>query len=131
MDFTLSEQQEQIRKSAAKIAREVVAPRASTVDLEGEYPFDYFEAFRDAGLLGLAIPIEYGGSGAGTLGLVLAIEEVAKYCCTADLILLTSRLPTAGYSAGGNTRAERAICTRRGGRTTARLFRPDRTGSGF
>ena len=101
MDFTLNEQQEQIRKGAAQIAREVIAPRASAVDLEGEYPFDYFEAFRDAGLLGLAIPREYGGVGAGTLGLALAIEEVAKYCCTAGLILLTSRLPTAGILLAG------------------------------
>ncbi len=103
MDFTLNEQQEQIRKVAAQLAREVVAPRASTVDLEGEYPFDYFEAFRGAGLLGLAIPKEYGGSGAGTLGLALAIEEVAKYCCTAGLILLTSRLPTAGILLAGTS----------------------------
>lgn len=101
MDFTFSEQHEQIRKVAAQIAREVVAPCASTVDLEGEYPFDYFDAFRDAGLLGLAIPKEYGGSDAGTLGLALAIEEVAKYCCTASLILLTSRLPTAGILLAG------------------------------
>lgn len=101
MDFTLSEQHEQIREVAAQIAREVVAPRARAVDLEGEYPFDYFEAFRDAGLLGLAVPKEYGGSDAGTLGLALAIEEVAKYCCTAGLILLTSRLPIAGIVLAG------------------------------
>ncbi len=101
MDFTLSEQHEQIREVAAQIAREVVAPRARAVDLEGEYPFDYFEAFRDAGLLGLAVPKEYGGSHAGTLGLALAIEEVAKYCCTAGLILLTSRLPIAGIVLAG------------------------------
>ncbi len=101
MDFTLSEQHEQIRKEAAKIAREVVAPRARAVDLEGEYPFDYFDAFRDAGLLGLTVPKEYGGTDAGTLGLALAIQEVAKYCCTAGLILLTSRLPIAGILLAG------------------------------
>lgn len=101
MDFMLSEQQAQIREGAAQIAREIVAPRARAVDLEGTYPFDYFEAFHKAGLLGLAIPKEYGGSGAGTLGLALAIEEVAKYCCTAGLILLTSRLPTAGILLAG------------------------------
>ena len=101
MDFTLSEQHEQIRKRAAQVAREVVAPRASEVDLEGAYPFDYFDAFRDAGLLGIAIPKEYGGADAGTFGLALAIEEVAKYCCTAGLILLTTRLPTAGILLAG------------------------------
>jgi alkylation response protein AidB-like acyl-CoA dehydrogenase len=101
MDFTLSEQHEQIRKVAAQIAHEIVAPRARAVDLEGEYPYDYFDAFREAGLLGLTIPKEYGGTNAGTLGLALAIEEVAKYCCTAGLILLTSRLPIAGILLAG------------------------------
>ena len=103
MDFTVSEQHEQIRTTAAQIAREVIAPRAAAVDLEGVYPFDYFDAFREAGLLGLTVPYAYGGSDAGTLGLALAIEEVAKYCCTAGLILLTSRLPIAGILLAGTS----------------------------
>jgi alkylation response protein AidB-like acyl-CoA dehydrogenase len=101
MDFSLSEQHEQVRAVAARVAREVVAPRAAAVDREGRYPLDYFEAFREAGLLGLAFPGQYGGSDAGTLGLVLAIEEVSKYCCTAGLMLLTTRLPTAAILLAG------------------------------
>ena len=40
------------------------------------------------------IPTEYGGSGAGILGLAVAIEEVAKYSNAAALMLLLTRLPT-------------------------------------
>ena len=101
MDFTLNAQQEQIRSLAARLAREVVAPRAAAVDREGTYPEDYFTAFRDAGLLGTGFPKEYGGSGGGTLGLAIAIEEVAKYCCTAGLVLLTTRLPVVGIQLAG------------------------------
>ena len=54
MDFTLSEQYERVREVAARVAREVVAPRAAAVDEEGKFPQDYFEALRDAGLFGLA-----------------------------------------------------------------------------
>ena len=70
-----------------RLAQDKVKPRARAIDKEGAYPTDLFEAFRDAGLLGLCIPVEYGGSGAGILGLAVAIEEVAKYsnarpsCC--------------------------------------------------
>jgi alkylation response protein AidB-like acyl-CoA dehydrogenase len=101
MDFELSGEQRRIRETAARIAREVVAPRAAAVDREGTYPQDYFEAFRDAGLLGLAFPPELGGSGAGSLGLAIAIEELAKYDSAAGLLLLTTRLATAGILLAG------------------------------
>ncbi len=101
MDFGLNEQQRQVRDRAAALAREVVAPRAAAIDRKGTYPQDLFEAFRDAGFLGLAFPEEFGGSGAGTLGLALAIEEVAKYCSSAGLLLLTTRLATAGIQMAG------------------------------
>ncbi len=101
MDFRLSEQHRQVQARAAKLAREVVAPRAAQVDREGKYPDDFFAAFREAGLLGLGFTPEYGGSGAGSLGLCLAIEEVAKYCSSAGLMLLTTRLATAGIMMEG------------------------------
>ena len=46
MDFTLTAEQERIRAVAARVAREVVAPRAAEADREGAYPLDYFAAFR-------------------------------------------------------------------------------------
>ncbi len=68
----------------------------------GEYPADIFEAFRHADLLGLCLPVELGGSGAGILGLTLAIEEVAKYSNTAALMLLLTRLPVGPVLIAGS-----------------------------
>jgi alkylation response protein AidB-like acyl-CoA dehydrogenase len=101
MDFELDETQRLIQETARRVAREVVAPRAAEIDETGEYPEDVFEAFRDVGLLGLAAPEKYGGSGAGILPLALAIEEVAKYCCSSGLILLLTVLPTRPILIGG------------------------------
>jgi len=110
VDFALGVEGERIRATAARVARESVAPQAAAVDREGRYPFDYVDAFREAGLLGLALPSAYGGSDAGTLGLAIAIEEVAKYCSSAGLMLLTTRLTTAGISmAGTEQQKERYI----------------------
>src|SRR6202042_621162 len=81
--------------------QERVAPRAREIDRSGDYPQDLFELFRDTGLLGLVIPEEYGGSGAGILGLSVAIEEVAKYSNTAALMLLLTRLPTGAILIAG------------------------------
>ena len=77
-----------------RLAQDKVKPRARAIDKDAAYPQDLFDAFRDAGLLGLCIPTDYGGSGAGILGLAVAIEEVAKYSNAAALMLLLTRLPT-------------------------------------
>lgn len=102
MDFDLSEELQELQLTVRKIAREKVAPRAREIDSTGEYPQDIFEVFRDAQLLGLCIPAEYGGSGAGILGLTIAIEEVAKYSNTAALMLLLTRLPTGPVMIAGS-----------------------------
>ena len=103
MQFELSEEHRLIKDTARRIAREVVAPRAKEVDETQEYPHDFFEAFKQAGLLGMAIPEEMGGTGNGILPLCLAIEEVAKYECGAGLLFVLSGLPTRPIVFGGNS----------------------------
>src|SRR5262249_39914953 len=101
MDFELSESHKLIRDTTRRVAREVVAPRAAEIDETEEYPQDVFDAFRELGLLGISMPEQYGGSGAGILGLAIAIEETAKYCCSSGLILMLSALGTRTILAGG------------------------------
>jgi alkylation response protein AidB-like acyl-CoA dehydrogenase len=102
MDFTLPDELVELQKTVRRIAQDKVKPRAREIDETGDYPQDLFEVFRDAGLLGLVIPEEYGGSGAGILGLTVAIEEVAKYSNTAALMLLLTRLPTGPVLIAGS-----------------------------
>src|SRR3972149_3484432 len=102
MDYELSDAHKLIRDTARRVAREKVAPRAAELDETGEYPQDIFAAYRDVGLLGLSIPQEYGGSGAGFLALALAVEEVAKYCNSSALILPLSALSTQPIHLGGS-----------------------------
>ncbi len=111
MDFELSEHHRLIRDTARRIAREVVAPRAAELDETGEYPHDIFAAFKQVGLLGLTLPPEYGGSGAGVLALALAVEEVSKYCNASGLILLLSSLPTHPILLGGTEEQKRRWIT--------------------
>ena len=101
MDFELSEEHRLIKDTARRIARDIIAPRAKEVDETGEYPHDFFEAFKKAGLLGMAIPEEMGGTGNGILPICLAIEEVAKYECGAGLMLVLTGLPTRPIVFGG------------------------------
>lgn len=108
MEFQLNEEQRLIQETARRIAKERIAPRAAEMDETGEYPHDIFAAFREVGLLGLTIPQMYGGSGAGTLPLALAVEEVAKYCCSSGLMLLLSALPTHPILLGGSEEQKQA-----------------------
>jgi len=94
MDFTLSEADQLIQQTARRVAQDVVKPRAAEVDATATYPEDYFEAFRDAGLLGITLPREVGGAEAGTVALALAVEEMSKYDNSAGLMLLLSSLST-------------------------------------
>jgi len=107
VNFDLSGELAQLQTSVRRLARDRVRPRARQIDLSGEYPVDIFEAFRDAGLLGLCLPTELGGSGAGILGLTIAIEEVAKYSNAAALMLLLTRLPTGPVLIAGSDEQQR------------------------
>ena len=53
-------------------------------------------------MLGLTIPEQYGGSGAGFLALALAVEETAKHDNACSLILLLSALSTQPINLGGS-----------------------------
>jgi len=101
MDFTLSPALADWRSDVRRLAQEVVAPRAEGCDRRYRFPDDTFAAFGESGLLGVAYPREYGGRGLGLLGLCLAAEEVAKYCCTSGVILLLSRLAGGPILYGG------------------------------
>ncbi len=107
VNFELSEELGALQEMVRRLAQDKVKPRAREIDETGQYPDDLFAVFRDAGLLGLCIPEQYGGSGAGILGLTIAIEEVAKYSNTAALMLLLTRLPTGPVMIAGSEEQKR------------------------
>ena len=59
----LTEEQDALRESVARLARERVAPRAAEVDATAQYPQDIFELLAQNGLTGITIPEAYGGCG--------------------------------------------------------------------
>lgn len=102
MNFTLSPELQELQRTVRRMAQERVKPIAQQLDRDEEYPEELFQLFTEAGLMALAIPEEHGGNGGGVLGLVLAIEEVGKYCQSSALMLLLSRLPTGPIIISGS-----------------------------
>jgi alkylation response protein AidB-like acyl-CoA dehydrogenase len=60
--FELTPEQQELRQLAAKVAREVYAPKAAEWDANRTtLPEDEVKRLADLGFLGLALPEEYGG----------------------------------------------------------------------
>src|SRR3712207_8432418 len=78
MDFSLTREQEMIKKLARQFAEEVLEPAASDVDLSHQFPVDNFGKMAELGFTGIGIPKEYGGTGGGSIEEVIAVSEFAK-----------------------------------------------------
>ncbi len=78
--IALTTEQGKWKRLAAKLAREVLAPRAADVDRNGTFPRESITALGEAGLMGLTIPEELGGPGGNTLTAAFVIEELARGC---------------------------------------------------
>lgn len=76
-DMFLSDQQRMIRASARKIARDVLTPTAAERDRTSTWPAGELKTLAAQGFMGMTIPEEFGGSGAGFLAYCLAIEELS------------------------------------------------------
>lgn len=79
MDFTLSREQEMLKKMVREFAEKELRPREEEFSQpEGEWPYDVWKRIAQLGLIGLAVPKEYGGSGIGHLARFIAIEEISR-----------------------------------------------------
>ncbi len=102
MDFRLSEEQQMLRDMVRKISENEFAPRAAEIDQKEEFPWENKKILEENGLLGIQIPEEYGGTGAGMVSLAIAVEEVARVCASTSVILTTQALATDPLLIGGS-----------------------------
>ncbi|WP_296246159.1 acyl-CoA dehydrogenase family protein [uncultured Stenotrophomonas sp.] len=77
MDFSYSDEQLMLQDVARRIAKEKIAPSAEHFDATGEYPLENIRLLGENGLMGIEVPVEYGGSGMDPVSSVLAIVEVS------------------------------------------------------
>jgi acyl-CoA dehydrogenase len=80
LDFSLSEEHEQLQKMARRFAEERIKPIAAKCDHESKFPEEVFRAAWELGLINITCPAEYGGAGMGELENALITEELAFGC---------------------------------------------------
>ena len=102
MDFGLTEEQIMIRDLCRQIGEEKIKPVREHHDETGEFPWDLVKVFAEADLFGIAIEEEFGGMGGGTMDLVIAIEELSKYCAGIALALFGTGLGATPIMLFGN-----------------------------
>src|ERR687892_1907448 len=76
MEQCLTPRQREIVALAGRLADEF-AERAAEHDRDASFPFENYERMREEGYLGLTVPEELGGMGAGLYALILAQERLA------------------------------------------------------
>jgi alkylation response protein AidB-like acyl-CoA dehydrogenase len=80
MDFSYSETQEMIAKSARDFSEQFIRPHIMEWDEAQVFPIDLFRKIGEMGFMGIMVPEKYGGSELGYHEYVTVIEEIAKVC---------------------------------------------------
>lgn len=80
MNFDFSDDQKQLRDEARKYLSEKCAPKAVREVLDGKASYDkeLWKGLAEMGFIGVAIPENYGGAGAGHLELCVIAEEMGR-----------------------------------------------------
>jgi alkylation response protein AidB-like acyl-CoA dehydrogenase len=78
---------ESYRDALLRVIDEVVAPGAAEVDASGAFPRAQLDALGAAGILGLTVPVEYGGGGAGLREAADVVRELGAACASTAMIV--------------------------------------------
>lgn len=76
-DFTLTEEQEQIRQLARDFAKNELRPRTAEWDRKAEFHSEVMPMMAELGFLGMLLPEEYDGLGLGMMSYLVALEQIA------------------------------------------------------
>ena len=98
----IEKERDMIREVAVKTAQRVVKPKATEIDVTGEFPRELLDTLGKQGLLSVLLPEEFGGTDGDVLSFCLVIEEIAKVCGSSSLILLAQGAGTMPILIGGD-----------------------------
>jgi butyryl-CoA dehydrogenase len=87
MDFELTQEQRMIRDTAREFAAREIAPKAAELDKTSRWPSEILAKMAELGLLGVAIPQDYGGAGMDAVSYALAIEEISAACASCGVVM--------------------------------------------
>lgn len=78
MEFALTDEQQQLRRTVREFAEGEIAPKVMEWDEASRFPSEILPKLAEMGLLGIIFPEKYGGAGLGYIEYVIAIEELSR-----------------------------------------------------
>lgn len=78
VDFTFTDEQQQLRRTVREFAEGEIAPHVMEWDEVSRFPSEVIPKLAEMGLLGVIFPEKYGGAGLGYIEYVIAIEELSR-----------------------------------------------------
>lgn len=87
MIISLNDQQKQFVETVRQITQHEIKPRGLRY-MDGSFPWENIRALAEIGVLGMAVPEEYGGLGLPVFDTALVLEEIAKGCYVTAMAVL-------------------------------------------
>ena len=87
MSTTLSDEQRRFVATVREVAQGEFRPRAQDY-MNGAFPWENMRRLAELGVLGMAVPEEYGGLGLPVFDTALVLEEIAKVCYVTAMAVL-------------------------------------------
>lgn len=110
---SLSDEEKLFRQSVREFAEQEIRPLAAEMDEKGKFSSDLIKQFFDLGLMGIAIPEEYGGQGGSFFNSILAVEELSRVDASAGVIVdVQNTLVNNAILLWANDEQKRRYCPR-------------------
>ncbi len=107
LDFSLSEEHDQLVKMARRFAAERIIPIAAECDEQSRFPMDVFKEAWEIGLINPSCPSEYGGAGMGELENAMITEELGYGCTGIQTSMLANGLALTPIKLAGSEEQKR------------------------
>lgn len=90
--FHITSEQEMVRLMAKDFAKKELEPYAGERDEKEIFPEEVIKKMGQLGFMGMMIPPEYGGTGAGAVSYCLALQEIAYACASSAVTMSVANL---------------------------------------
>lgn len=108
----LPETHQMLQKTCRDFAEGELKPIAAKIDQEHMYPAEQIKKMGELGLMAVAIPEEYGGTGLDYLAYAIAMEEISRGCASSGVIMsVNNSLYLGPINHWGNTKQKEKFIT--------------------
>lgn len=76
-----------LQKTCRDFADNELVPMAKNIDKEHLFPAELIKKMGDLGLMAVAVPEKYGGTGLDYLAYAIAMEEISRGCASCGVIM--------------------------------------------